>query len=73
MSDGEEETILWAVWEDTVREPFSRHSPLSMQMLLKESERQGDREEERQAGVKEKVCFYFHIFIMYYVYIINTE
>lgn len=31
MSDREEETILWAV-----REPFSLHSPVSMQMLLKE-------------------------------------
>lgn len=30
MSDREEETILWAV-----REPFSLHSPVSMQMLLK--------------------------------------
>lgn len=49
ISDGEEETVLWAVWEDTFREPFSFQSPVSVQMLLKESE--SETKGEQAGGV----------------------
>lgn len=47
---------FYGLHERILLEPFSFHSPLSVQMLLKESERDG--EEESQTGAKEKVCFH---------------